>query len=194
MIILLESSLKSFFSLYFKSRTTRILLLQVRRVYAFWKVCKRTVSFKWEPFKHLSMGNISLSLFESKNSKLFDLLICHGLSSGLFLSGYWAYVSVSGEIQCNIPSGLDRSQAEYHHPFPVSSASVADGAVAYDGSYTFHFEHVKFSCYVEAVTHDISSSITETKFVVNSKSEKIFILCPYDWMPLPCFLHHAYLS
>lgn len=79
-------------------------------------------------------------------------------------------------------------------PFLVPSASVADGAIAYDSSYTFHFEQVKFSCYVEAVTHDISSSITETKFVVNSKSERIFILCPYDWMPLPCFLHHAYLS
>lgn len=69
------------------------------------------------------------------------------------------------------------------------SASAADVTFAYDGSCTFHFKQVKFSCYVEAVAHDGLSSITEIKFAANSKSEMILFSVPM----IGCYCHVSFI-
>lgn len=82
-----------------------------------------------------------------------------------------------------------RVKQNYPHPFPVFSASAADGVIAHDGGCVFHLKQVKFPCYVEAVTHDILSSITEIKSIVNSKSEMIL----FSVFMIGCYCHVSFI-
>lgn len=100
---------------------------------------------------------------------------------------------VSQEIECNIPGVLERQrQQNYHLPLSVSSASADDDSIFLIILGQLGISILIFSFdffYIEAVTCYILSDITESKVMVNSKSE--MILLPV--FLFGCFCHVSFI-